>query len=112
MRWARLRAQTNRVCTRSVVVLWACSQLWACSHRSKEKPPPELQEAHVWSVVAAELDEALLSVGGSSAHDVWAVGADRGKGPIALHWDGRAWERRVTGTRGDVWWVHGFEDGT
>jgi hypothetical protein len=65
-----------------------------------------------WSVVTSGLDEALLSVGGSAADDVWAVGADKGKGPIALHWDGSRWERRATGTRGDLWWVHGFGDGT
>jgi hypothetical protein len=87
--------------------------LWGCSHDSGKKPESGVvEEAPSWSVVAADLDEALLSVGGSAADDVWVVGADRGKGPAALHWDGRAWQRHVTGTRGDLWWVHGFLDGT
>lgn len=54
---------------------------------------------------------ALLSVHGRSADDVWLVGADDGQGPLALHWDGQSWERRATGTRGDLWWVHAIEGG-
>ncbi len=58
-----------------------------------------------YQVVAADLDEALLSVGGTAADDVWAVGADRGHGPLVLHFDGAAWSRIETGTRGDLWWI-------
>ncbi len=65
-----------------------------------------------WSIVAERLPEALLSIGGRSATDVWAVGADRGRGPIVLHYDGTRWERRETGQSGHLWWVHVFEDGT
>lgn len=46
-----------------------------------------------------------MSVWGTSASDVWAVGADPGDGPYALHWDGEAWERIDTGASGDLWWV-------
>ncbi len=64
-----------------------------------------------WHVVASELDEAVLAVGGSSSTDVWAVGADKGHGPLVLHWDGSTWTRLTTGSHGDLWWVHGFSDG-
>jgi hypothetical protein len=65
-----------------------------------------------WSIVAERLPEALLSVGGRSATDVWAVGADTGRGPLVLHYDGARWERRETGHHGHLWWVQAFEDGT
>ncbi len=64
------------------------------------------------AVTTAPLAEALLSVAGRSARDVWAVGGDAGQGPIALHYDGAAWTRTPTGTRGALWWVHAFADGT
>ncbi|HEX6243399.1 MAG TPA: hypothetical protein VFZ61_20945, partial [Polyangiales bacterium] len=87
--------------------------LVGCSRGGDQRPePPADEPAPSWDVVAEELDEALLSVGGSSARDVWAVGADRGNGPLVLHWDGSSWQRHATGSRGDLWWVHGFADGS
>lgn len=66
----------------------------------------------VWEVVMSELPSALLSVWGSSAEDIWAVGADaQGLGPTVLHFDGGAWTERRTGMTGDLWWVFGFEGG-
>lgn len=61
----------------------------------------------------SDMPAALLSVWGTSAHDVWSVGGDAndGHGPYVLHYDGTGWTRLETGTRGDLWWVHGFEDG-
>jgi hypothetical protein len=59
-----------------------------------------------WHFVASALNAALLSVHGSAEHDVWLVGADDGTGPLVLHFDGRALERRETGARGDLWWVN------
>ncbi|MBL8945639.1 MAG: hypothetical protein JNK45_20920 [Myxococcales bacterium] len=67
-----------------------------------------------WQRVHAELPGALLSVWGTSATDVWTVGADarNGAGPQVLHFDGEAWTRHDTGlTQGDLWWVFGFADG-
>lgn len=64
-----------------------------------------------WQVVHQGLDGALLSVWGTSADDVWAVGADPGDGPLVLHWDGTAWEQMDTGHTGTLWWVFGFEGG-
>lgn len=61
-----------------------------------------------WTEVSEGLPEALLSVAGTSASDVWAVGADKGRGPLVLHFDGDAWARVETGHRGHLWWVHAF----
>lgn len=56
-------------------------------------------------VVAEGLPSALVSIQGTAADDVWAVGSDVGDGPLVLHWDGAAWETVATGTTGDLWWV-------
>lgn len=67
-----------------------------------------------WQKVHKGLPGALLSVWGTSAEDVWVVGADArdGTGPLVLHYDGAAWERVETGrTQGNLWWVYGFEGG-
>lgn len=61
--------------------------------------------APTWQTVAADLPEALLSVHGTSATDVWAVGADQGHGPLILHFDGTSWRRIETTHRGHLWWV-------
>lgn len=58
-----------------------------------------------WSFVSEGLGGALLSITGTSATDVWTVGADDGSGPLALHWDGAGWTRVATGTTGDLWWT-------
>jgi photosystem II stability/assembly factor-like uncharacterized protein len=65
-----------------------------------------------WNLVAQSADSALLSIGGTAANDVWAVGADAGDGPLVLHWDGAAWARVETGVNGDLWWVHALPDGS
>lgn len=64
-----------------------------------------------WQVVHEDLPAALLSVWGTSATDVWVVGADAGDGPLVLHYDGMAWERMATGHTGTLWWVFGFDGG-
>lgn len=76
-----------------------------------DEPEPE---PDVWQIVREHVPGALLSVWGTSAHDVWVVGADArdGMGPTVLHFDGDAWERVATGqTQGDLWWVFGFDGG-
>jgi len=55
---------------------------------------------------------ALLSIWGTSASDIWAVGADDGTGPVLIHFDGTNWNRIDTGTSGDLWWVWGDGQGT
>lgn len=64
-----------------------------------------------WQLVTSGEPAALMAVGGTSAHDVWAVGADKGAGPLVLHYDGTAWASLSTGQSGDLWWVHAFRDG-
>ena len=67
-----------------------------------------------WQIVHEGAAGALLSVWGTSARDVWVVGADAldGSGPVVLHLDGDAWQRVPTGlAQGDLWWVFGFEGG-
>ncbi len=67
-----------------------------------------------WTVVTpTPLAAALLSIDGTSSHDVWAVGADKGgAGPLVLHYDGTAWSTVATHSLGTLWWVHAFSDGT
>lgn len=74
-------------------------------------PEPVPPEPVPWTSVAQSRPEALLAVSGRSSSDVWAVGADRGRGPAVLHYDGKAWRELATGQRGDLWWVHAFEKG-
>lgn len=64
-----------------------------------------------WQVVAQALPEALLSVSGTGPDNVWAVGSDKGEGPLVLHFDGKKWSRRETGQRANLWWVHAFKGG-
>jgi hypothetical protein len=51
------------------------------------------------------LPSALLAISGTSSHDVFAVGSDKGDGPAVLHYDGQRWTQLPTGVRGDLWWV-------
>jgi hypothetical protein len=76
---------------------------WACSTPPPEPKPPLAQP---WETVFEGLPGALLSVTGTSADDVYAVGADGrdGKGGLFLHWDGKAWSRVATPAV-DLWWV-------
>ncbi|MCA9717835.1 MAG: hypothetical protein KC468_24400 [Myxococcales bacterium] len=74
--------------------------------------PPD--DEGTWELVHAGLPGALLSVWGTSATDVWAVGGDTrdGMGPLVVHFDGAKWERVATGeAQGSLWWVFGFEGG-
>lgn len=66
-----------------------------------------------WQIVGRELPAALLSVWGTSASDVYAVGGDigDGQGPLVVHYDGTAWTRLSTGASGNLWWVYGFAGG-
>jgi hypothetical protein len=72
---------------------------------------PDSHAPLAWSRVASSDSAALLSVHGTSAKDVWMAGADDGKGPVVLHFDGAAWQRVETGVRGDLWWVNATAQG-
>ena len=65
-----------------------------------------------WTVIHQDLRPALMSVWGTSATNVYAVGGDPdATGPAVLHWDGATWTQLETGDTGDLWWVFGFEGG-
>jgi hypothetical protein len=96
------------------VSVWTCrapsaSWLWAglfgiaCAACAADP-----NETGTWSVVLHEPNSALLSVAGTSASDVWVVGGNEGDGhgALALHYDGRDWQRVGTGFEGDLWWAH------
>ena len=57
--------------------------------------------------VLQNLSGALLSITGTSAADVYAVGADAndGTGPMVLHYNGQTWQRLNTGATGGLWWI-------
>jgi hypothetical protein len=73
----------------------------------KKQPPAPAS----WAWAARTPGAALLGVHGTASDDVWLVGADDGKGPLVLHFDGQTWLRHATGVRGDLWWVHAVENG-
>ena len=89
------------------MALVACAAA-ACSGSDPDSAEPAASE---WVVVQEDLDSALISVWGSDENDVWAVGGDRGNGPLILHWDGESLATLDSGASGDLWWVFGFADG-
>ncbi len=64
-----------------------------------------------WATVASAPDRAMLAVHGTAADDVWIVGADAGRGPLVLHWNGADWQAPEVPARGDLWWVHALPGG-
>jgi hypothetical protein len=81
--------------------------LVGCERASAPAAPHERE----WQLLASELPSALLSVSGRSSTDIYAVGADKGQGPLVLHFDGKAWKELRTGHSGDLWWVQALPDG-
>lgn len=91
-------------------LIWCCAALLAaCS--DGDHVPTQQQEPLSWAWVAKSDSAAFMSVHGTSASDVWIAGADDGKGPVVLHFDGSAWQREATGVRGDLWWVNAVPGG-
>jgi hypothetical protein len=85
----------------------------ACDGDDDDAPTTETDagqqpEPEPWQLVFEELEPSLMSVSGSAADDVWAVGADArdGSGALVLHYDGERWQRMSTGVEADLWWVH------
>ncbi len=74
----------------------------ACSSVVVDGPVPGSTQ-----VIFDPLNAAMLSVSGTAADDIYAVGADPGdgRGPYMLHYDGQSWQRLVTGASGDLWWI-------
>jgi hypothetical protein len=77
----------------------------------QKPPPPAARATREWQLLASELPSALMSVSGRSATDIYAVGADKGRGPLVLHFDGKSWRELRTHSTGDLWWVQAFRTG-
>ncbi len=92
----------------AILALAIGASLASCS---KSQPPPAAATAREWQLLASELPSALLSVSGRSPSDIYAVGADKGQGPLVLHFDGARWKELHTGQRGDLWWVQALPSG-
>lgn len=88
--------------------------LLGCGGGGSTGMKPQTTTSAPWQVVLQNLDGALMSVSGTSARDVWAVGADTrdGNGALVLHFDGSGWTRKSTGVEADLWWVHVFGPGS
>jgi len=89
------------------LVLLGLLSLVGCS----DEPPASENVPQDWAWVAHSQAAALLGVHGTSENDVWLSGADDGRGPVVLHWNGRDWSRAETGVRADLWWVHATSGG-
>lgn len=80
-----------------------------CSDPAPFQPVPP--EAPAWHIVfdAGALDRAVLSVWGTGASDVFAVGGPLGNGQetLALHYDGASWTELHPGGTETYWWVYG-----
>jgi hypothetical protein len=93
---------------RWMVLALPCAFLALGCGDDEEQPQPT---PPAWQLALSELPGALISVWGSSASDVWAVGGDGGDGPMVVQFDGERFVRHATGVSGDLWWVHGFPGG-
>jgi len=105
MTWRRTAASLAAVASTTIAL---AASLASCS---KAQPPAATAKEREWQLLASELPSALLSVSGRSARDIYAVGADKGQGPLVLHFDGLRWKELHTGQRGDLWWVQALPNG-
>lgn len=61
-----------------------------------------------WQAVFSATPSALLRVWGTSAEDVYVVGANTDDaGAVGLHYDGETWRRIAPPAPGSLWWVQG-----
>ena len=95
----------------SVGLLIALGLAASCGPAHSAKEDSTLPAAS-WHTVAEgkEVGGALLSVWGTDANHVVAVGGPRGNAPLpslALEWDGHAWKRLSPGGTETYWWVGG-----
>ena len=79
----------------------------AGSVKDDSATPTDPAPASRFRTVLSDRPEAVLCVRGTSATDVWAVGADAlaGGGPLVLHYDGSGWTELETGVTGSLWSV-------
>jgi hypothetical protein len=91
----------NRLWVPWLVLAFGCS----------DAEPLSTTDSTSWAFVARAESAALIGIHGTASDDVWVSGADDGRGPAVLHFDGTTWEKLETGVRGDLWWVHAVEGG-
>jgi hypothetical protein len=89
---------------RAVAVVFVSFAAFGC--HKEPAPAPPAAAPREWQLLASELPSALMSVAARSPSDVYAVGADKGQGPLVLHFDGKRWSEMRTGQHGDLWWVY------
>jgi hypothetical protein len=93
----------------SLCVLPACPEDPAPPVEVDAGEDPVLLE---WNtVVDGYAPGALFSGWAGGPDDVWLVGGERGRS-VVLHYDGTSWESLDPGLNQQLWWVHGFPDGT
>ncbi len=107
-RVAMTTPRTVRALALAAFALAGGGSLGSCT---RGQPPPAAARTREWQLLASELPSALLSVSGRSPRDIYAVGADKGQGPLVLHFDGTRWRELHTGQRGDLWWVQALPGG-
>jgi hypothetical protein len=97
----------SRHAARTVAVfagLGIVGALACASEDPSPSPSPTVEPARA-QLVFEGLAGALLRVFGTSARDVWAIGADGdGRGGLVLHFDGARWRRWPIVEPGDLWW--------
>ena len=102
------KVRTLRTAALALLAIGAAGLLSSCS---RGQAPPATAKERRWQLLASELPSALLSVSGRSPRDIYAVGADKGHGPLVLHFDGTRWKELPTGQHGDLWWVQALPHG-
>lgn len=99
-------------CVRSAVVFpWFLASALGCQ---PVNPSPDsadtadsAESLRAWQDVAENLPGALMSVWGTTADNVYVVGADAGEGPMAFHLANGVWTPIAGFGSGDLWWVSG-----
>ncbi len=98
----------------AAVALLAALALGGCTESIPQQiggdAGPDGPATRSWQVVLQNLDGALLSVWGTSATDVFAVGGPHGNtgfNALVMHFDGATWKRLDAANTDTYWWVHG-----
>jgi len=79
---------------------------------SDPEPEPEPEPEKAWQIALdhEDLDRAVLSVWGTAANKVFAVGGPLGNSgfeSLALYFDGSSWRDLAPGGEASFWWVAG-----
>lgn len=105
--WQWVSAPSRTVLLDDKATCIGCHRVEECVARDYMCTVNEPGPRGVLAPVLEQLPAALLSVSGTAATDVYAVGADPGdgRGPYVVHYDGHGWTRLDTGASSDLWWI-------